>query len=366
MSATDMTAWNSLVVERFKILLDVKEISGEISDEGIDGDDDDAKLERAAIARNRNAMDVRIAHDALAALAFSGYDDWCEYDDDDWTKNCLSQVISDQQSSFLVSALEAADMIGLTSALSRLAGEYRREWELAAEAISSGRADDDAEGDPELNAAENTESWKYSRTPGTRYYIFYGGKYLYSDDKDAPVKEWASAEIRDNDAARHATEWESGSGIFYTPYENPEHVDGASYIFGRSKDGPWTLTRSQAEHLLIESRQSPASGGVAASGSSIEPYYDTGHFTRYANGVYTYGETADAASWYATYDELLTAIGADRDDEDQAEDDDIVTDEDVDELMREADESGDDAYRLAVSFLGKDEVRRLAAEIAAL
>jgi hypothetical protein len=306
--AADMAAWSSQVIERFKALLNVKEISDETADEGLDGQGDEVELKRIAVARNRNPHDVEAAHEALTALAFDGYQDWCEYDDDDWTRNCLGQVLDADQSGLLITTLEEAGLIDLTTAIELMAGPYRTAWQRAAEneATESGNAAT-AHG---LIPGENVESWTYSRTPGTRYYIFTGGQYLYSDDKDAPLRGWATAQARDDEAALRATEWETGSRVFYTTYANPAHVGGVEYVFGRSKYGPWTLTRSQAQKALDEYRRSQGPGGVAGAGRPIEPYYDTGHFTRYGNGTYTFGESANATTWYSTYAELLDALAA--------------------------------------------------------
>lgn len=309
MPAADMTTWSPRVIRRFKALLNIKEISGQTSEAGAEGDSDEAKLQRAAIARNRSPVEAGAAHEALAVLAFSGYRDWCEYDDDAWTTNCLGQVLDDEQSRFLVQALEQADLIDLIAALARMADTYRTAWQRAAESeaaqASEAGATVTAAG---LIPGENTESWKYSRTPGTRYYIFHNGQYLYSDDREAPLTGWATAEARDAKAASAATEWETGSGVFYTAYDNPAHVAGVTHVFGRGKDGPWVLTRAQAEEVLAVARRSKAPGGVAAAGNPVEPYFDTGHFTKYQDGTYYFGETRDAATWFPSYQDLLNAI----------------------------------------------------------
>lgn len=300
----DLTSWSSQVLDRLKVLLNVKEISGETGEEDTEGDGDEAKRKRAAVARNRNSQDVQAAHQALTVLAFSGYQDWCEYDDDAWLRNCLGQVLDEDQAGFLASALYEAGLIDLTTAVQLMAGPYQEAWRLAADSDAA------PPGALELSPAENLESWKYSRTPGTRYYIFHDGQYLYADSKDAPLAEWATAEDRDDEAAARATEWESGSGVFYTSYAEPAYVDGAAYVFGEGKDGPWILDRAQAEQLLAAAGQSPAGAGVAAAGSPIEPYFDTGHFTRYEDGAYLFGETAAPDRWYGTYEELLDALSA--------------------------------------------------------
>ncbi len=308
MPVADMTAWSAQVVQRLKALLNVREISDQAGDDDDAGDGDDAKLKRAAIIRNRNPQDARIASDALAVLAFSGYQDWYDFDDDEWTKNCLSQVLDEDQHRFLVSALTDASLTDFTAAVQAMAGPYRGAWQRAAENEAAESAS--AASAAGLYPAENTESWEYSRTPGTRYYIFHDGKYLYSDDKDAPLAGWASAEARDDQAAARATEWETGSGVFYTSYENPALAGGVEHVFGQSKDGPWKLTRSRAEQLLAEARRSQAPTGVTGAGSPVEPYFDTGHFTRFDNNAYTFGETAGTRTWYSTYADLLDAVAA--------------------------------------------------------
>jgi hypothetical protein len=306
--AADMSQWDSQVIERFKVLLNVGEISGSSGGEGVVGDDDEAKLKRAAIARNRNPGQARAAHEALTALAFSGYQDWCSYDEDEWTRNCLGQVLGDDQNSVLVPALRNGGLAELEDALEKMAGMYAAVWqqaaeEEAAEAVRAG-ATVTAAG---LVPAENVESWEYSRTPGTRYYIFHDGQYLYCDDQNAPLASWATAEDRDEEAAGRATEWETGSGVFCTSYDNPAHAGNVTHVFGLSKYGPWNLTQAQATSKLAESRQSQASG-VAGEDSPAEPYYNTGHFTKYHNGTHYFGEASDATIWYPAYQDLLTAI----------------------------------------------------------
>jgi hypothetical protein len=307
--SANMSDWDSQIVNRFKVLLNVSEISGDTGEEGTAGDDDEAKLKRAAIARNRNPDQAGTAHETLTVLAFSGYGDWCGYDDDEWTRNCLGQILDEDQNSALVAALRNAGLAELQEAIQKMADTYTSDWQLAAEneaaeAVLAG-ATVTAAG---LIPAENVESWKYSRTPGTRYYIFHNGQYLYSDDQDALLANWASAEYRDEEAARRATEWETGSGVFYTSYDNPALVGNVTHVFGPSKDGPWNMDRAQAAARLAESRRSQAAGGVTGEGSRIEPYYDTGHFTKYDNDTYYFGETRDTAAWFPAYQDLLNAI----------------------------------------------------------
>lgn len=311
MPAADMTTWTPQVIQRFRVLLNVSKITGDTSDAGTEGDSDEAKLRRVTVARNRSPSDVRVAHEALAVLAFSGYQDWCDYDDNDWMTNCLGQVLDADQSGFLLPALEQAGLIDLTAAIERMAGPYRATWQQVAETEAARTAESGATATAAgLMPAENTESWRYSRTPGTRYYIFSSGQYLYSDNKDAPLAGWATARARDDQAAARATEWETGSGVFYTSYENPADVGGVTHVFGRSKDGPWVLSRAQAAEVLAASRRSQPAAGAVGVGNPVEPYFDTGHFTKYQNGSYLFGETAETATWYPTYQELLNTIAS--------------------------------------------------------
>lgn len=304
-----MSSWDSQIIERFKTLLNISDTFTGTSAEGTEGDSTEAKLKRAALARNLTRDKAEPVHQALTTLAFSGYQDWCDYDDDAWTKNCLAQVLDADQSGYLAERLQDAGLDKLQEALTEMADTYAPAWQQAAENEAAASAQAGATGtDAGLIPGENTGSWEYSRTPGTRYYIFHNGEYLYSDDKDAPLRHWATAETRDEDAARRATEWETGSGIFYTSYDNPAHVQGATHVFGLSRYGPWNLDRAQAARLLAQSRQDQAPGGVTGTGSPIEPYYDTGHYTKYDNGAYYYGKTADATTWYPSYQQLLDTI----------------------------------------------------------
>jgi ppGpp synthetase/RelA/SpoT-type nucleotidyltranferase len=320
--SADMKDWDSQIVERFKTLLNVSDISGDVHEEGASGEGDEAKLKRAAIARNSNPLYVQLAHKNLTALAFGDYQEWCTYEDDDWTTECLGQILDEDQNAVLLKALRGAAPLDLADAVERMAGTYAKAWQQAADNVARSteaakheateyetyQADDTTTASG-LVAAENVERWKYSRTPGTRYYIVHDGEYLYSDDKNAPLAGWATDEARDAQAAARVTEWETGSGIFYTSYENPAHVNNVSYVFGESRYGPWSLDQSQAADLLAD-KDRQARAGVAGQGSSIEPYFDTGYFTKYQSDTYYFGETAGTTTWYSSYQELLDALTA--------------------------------------------------------
>ena len=304
-----MSSWDSQIIQRFKALLNISDTFTGTSAEGTDGDSEDAKLKRAALARNLKRDKAETAHEVLTTLAFSGYQDWCAYDDDAWTKNCLAQVFDADQSGYLAERLQDTGLDKLQEALTEMADSYASAWQQAAENEAAQAAQAGATVTAAgLIPAENAASWEYSRTPGTRYYIFLDGEYLYSDDKNALVQHWATADTRDEEAAQRATEWESGSGIYYTSYDNPAHVAGVTHVFGRSRYGPWNLDRAQATRLLAQPRQAQAPSGVTGQGNPIEPYYDTGHYTKYDNGTYYYGKTRDATTWYPTYQQLLDTL----------------------------------------------------------
>jgi hypothetical protein len=166
MPDTDMSAWTPGIIRRFRVLVDAGALGRGAA--GQDADDDAMRL--AAAVRDRDEPTVRSVHEVLTSLAFSGYAQWCEYDDDEWTKNCLSQVLDPGQSAYLVQVLDRPSEMDLQMALVTMEREYARAWRAAADAQAAAGAD--------LNPVENTGNWAYSRTPGTRYYIFHEGEYL--------------------------------------------------------------------------------------------------------------------------------------------------------------------------------------------
>lgn len=242
-----MTGWSPVIIERFKSLFNIDALSGEAAESGPDGESEDARtLRLVANARMLSANDVQIVHQALTVFAFSGYQEWHAYDDDDWTKNCLGQTLSEDQSGYIVSALREPAPTDLASVVQTMAGQFVTAWrkEAESEATPVGGLSQQGEEHPGLNAVLNDANWGYSRTPGTRYYIYNSGQYLFSDDPNAGLGEWATSEAREEAAKNNATEW--APGISYTPYANAALVEGIPRVYGLSQYGPWNLTEEEA------------------------------------------------------------------------------------------------------------------------
>jgi hypothetical protein len=246
--AIDMTGWSPVTVERFKSLFNIDALSGEIAESGPDGESEDARASRLmANARVLNANYVQIVHQALTVFAFSGYREWHAYDDDDWTKNCLGQTLSEDQSGYIVSVLHEPTPAGLASVVQTMAGQFVTAWreQAQSDATAAGAVSQPGEEHVGLNAVLNDANWEYSRTPGTRYYIYRSDQYLFSDDPNTGLGEWATSQAREEAAKDNATEW--APGIFYTPYANPSLVEGIPRVYGLSQYGPWTLTEEEAQ-----------------------------------------------------------------------------------------------------------------------
>jgi hypothetical protein len=266
-----MTGWTSVIIERFKSLCDIDRLSGEVAENDPDGESEDARASRlVANARIINANDVRTVHEALTVYAFSGYGQWHCEDDDAWTKNCLGQVLSESQSSYLASVLNQPEPIDLATLVQTVAGRFVPVWrdEARSEATQVAGLPQEGEEQPGLNAILNDANWQYTRTPGTRYYIFYGDQYLFSDDQTAELAEWAAAEAREEAAKNNAAQW--APGIFYTPYANPSLVEGVPRVYGLSEYGPWNLAEEEAVALASAQAQA-ASDPVAPADLDEEP-----------------------------------------------------------------------------------------------
>lgn len=242
-----MSGWSPVIVERFKSLFNVDGLSDEVPEHAPDGESEDAATSRlVASARIRNANDVQAVHEALAAFAFDGYREWHSYDDDDWTRGCLARTLSEDQSSYLVSALGQPAPADLASLVRTVAGQFVSAWRERAQP-------------PGLGAVLNEANWQHSRTPGTRYYIYNGDQYLFCDDQHAGLGDWATSHDREEAAKNNATQW--APGIFYTPYPDPSLVDGVPRVYGLSEYGPWTLTEQEAVALATARAEADAASG---------------------------------------------------------------------------------------------------------
>lgn len=252
-----MTGWSTAIVARFRSLFNIDGLSDEVAEYGPDGESEDGKASRlVATARVRNANDVQTVHEALTECAFSGYRGWHSRDDDDWMKHGLASMLSEDQSGYLVSVLREPSPADLSAIVRTMAGQFVPVWR---EQARSGATEmtgpsREAEECPGFNVILNEANWRYSRTPGTRYYIYHGGQYLFSDDQNAQPGDWTPSRDREEAAKNNAVQW--APGIFYTPYADPSLVGGIARVYGLSEDGPWILTEEEA--LALASAQAQA------------------------------------------------------------------------------------------------------------
>lgn len=195
--------------------------------------------------------------DRLVNLVFDGYQDWYQYEDA-WILQELAQVLSsDDQQSDLLNGLRAiggaADDDGRRAALQAFAltvGQYVNVWQQEAEEHGYTRAEA-VDGAAVLEGTPNTENWRTNRIPGTFYYAYVDGRYLYSDLAEGPISEWETLQVRQQLAADLAVEWGTA---FCTPTGgNP--VYGGDYVFAIDRLGPW-MTQSAIEAVMAESAAS--------------------------------------------------------------------------------------------------------------
>lgn len=211
--------------------------------------------------------------DALVDLVFGGYHDWYQYEDA-WVLHNLAQVLDD----------EGAQQTGLLAHLGRICGAAATDaadsvctdfltyaewcvqvWRTEAQQAASEPQDGQLE-----SAQENTASWNYSRTPGTFYYRYRDGKYLYNDAADAPAEDWKELPYWDDlaEAAAGApgsdlsavegwgNEW---NGWYAIPTTDPARF--GTHVYGQGKSGPW-MTRDQA---VAAHQTAPAAAAATSS-----------------------------------------------------------------------------------------------------
>lgn len=116
--AIDMTGWSTAIVARFKSLFNVDGLSDEVAEFGPDGESEDGKASRlAATARVRN----------------------------DWMKNGLASMLSEDQSGYLVSVLREPSLADLSAIVRTMAGQFVPVWrerDMTIVATQLGFADD--------------------------------------------------------------------------------------------------------------------------------------------------------------------------------------------------------------------------------
>lgn len=190
--------------------------------------------------------------DRLINLVFDGYRDWYQ-SEDSWVLQEIVQVLDDSgdQQNSLINGLYAigsgTDDEARKSALLSLAviaEQFMNLWQQEAAADGYTRAEV-VEQAAVIEGTPNTDNWQASRTPGTFYYAYVDGRYLYSDVAEGPIEEWETLPEREQLASELAQEWGAG---FCTPTGgNPDY--GADYVFALSKEGPW-LMQSEVEAAM--------------------------------------------------------------------------------------------------------------------
>jgi hypothetical protein len=205
--------------------------------------------------------------DTLVDLVFNGYQDWYGYDDT-WILQQLGQVLDDQgaQEDGLLSRLDAivtaAGSDSGESALTEFLSYAERcadTWQQ--EAAAEGYTSEDTGDAAVLEGTPNDANWEASRTPGTRYYIYYDERYLYSDEPSGPLSIWEDLPAREDKAAENAYEWEGVNGWWCTSTNDKSGMYGGEFVFAKgtgAPEGPW-MTYEQAEQLI-------AHPGIADSG----------------------------------------------------------------------------------------------------
>ncbi len=202
--------------------------------------------ENVESTRNVDSAKMAIATitNALPNLVFDGYRDWYSYDDE-WVLRNLGQVLTAEEEHEILGQLDQGTPESLAKVLDYIASERLGIWQnIAREEFSQPEGDAPAE---ELQGEANTANWQASRTPGTYYYTYLDGRYLYCDLSSAPLSEWETMPVRDDLAARNAEPW-GVTGWFYTPVGEPG-LYGGDFVFAASPDGPW-VTEEQASAQL--------------------------------------------------------------------------------------------------------------------
>ena len=208
--------------------------------------------------------------DELVNLVFDGYQDWYGYDDN-WILQELGQVLDDQgtQEYGLLSRLDAIVTAAGSENGESACTEFLSYAEQCAamwrqEAAAGGYTSEDAVGAAVLEGTPNDANWEASRTPGTRYYVYYDERYLYSDEPSGPLSSWEDLPTRENKAAESAFRWEGVDGWWCTLTNGQTGMYGGEYVFAMgtsAPEGPW-LTHERAEQLIATAPSSGADSGV--------------------------------------------------------------------------------------------------------
>ena len=148
----------------------------------------------------------------------------------------------------------------------------------------------------------------------TGYFTKYANdQYTFGVTEDATVWYPTYQQLLDAIAARTGAQVEGrGTGRNVEPYLETGYFTkyaNDQYTFGETEDATvWYPTYQQLLDAIAARTGAQVEG--RGTGRNVEPYLETGYFTKYANDQYTFGETEDATVWYPTYQQLLDAIAA--------------------------------------------------------
>ena len=213
-----------------------------------DPDPGDAAAQNVETVRSDESakMQVQKLTDVLPNLVFEGYQDWYGYEAE-WVLRNLGHVLTPADEDEILRLLDQGTQDSLKEALTYLVDQLDG-WQEAAQreftAPAAGATSGEASSASELKGERNTANWTARRTPGTCYYTYADGAYLYSDIESGPRAAWATLTEREDQAEAGKAAW--GERGWYTPVGS-QFVDlyGGAYVFRVGADGPW-LTEQEA------------------------------------------------------------------------------------------------------------------------
>jgi hypothetical protein len=225
-----------------------------------------------SITAFRNSMDgesLKNWGDQIINMVFDGYVSWAGYyfTQPEWVLTSLAQVLEDtnQQTALLGHLQRIVDAFPedrdeCLRSFKNDIDQWMSGWQYNASMELANAQGPLLEGQERVEAYPNTDSWNYSRTPGTFYYKYVerngGYVYVYNDDEEASDDEWHELNHWDEAAERlalgygdlHENGWpEEWSGWYAVPVP-PEYQQlyEGEWVYGRGTDGPW-MSKREAE-----------------------------------------------------------------------------------------------------------------------
>ncbi|HEY2579245.1 MAG TPA: hypothetical protein VGI74_23305 [Streptosporangiaceae bacterium] len=228
--------------------------------------------------------------DQVVDMVFDGYAEWASYygSQPEWVLTNLAQVLeSGSQQAALLDHLES-----IANALPEARDEclmsfkndidqWAPNWQYNANAELADAQGPLLEGQERVQAYPNTESWNYSRTPGTFYYKYLerNSKYVYvfNDNADAADVDWRELKYWDDLAETEArkpenkltakfSDWDS-SWAAWSVLDNSKAEDGR--VYGKADEGRWYdyngAIEARNKELQAQAAQQPQRTDIADS-----------------------------------------------------------------------------------------------------